>query len=148
MEVEMIPMTASHVPAVAAMERATFSDPWSEASITEELENPLSLWLVAVCQDTVVGYIGSQTVLDASDILNVAVAPAYRRCGIGRQLLLSLEARLRAGGVTSLSLEVRPSNAAALALYAALGYREVGRRPRYYIKPREDALILRKEWNE
>ena len=77
----------------------------------------------------------------------MAVAPEHRRRGLARLLLTELERRLAARGVTSLALEVRPSNEAARALYAALGYRQAGRRPRYYRNPPEDALILRKEWN-
>ncbi len=140
-------MTAAHVPAVARLERVCFSDPWSEASVASELENPLSLWLVALVDGQVAGYVGSQAVLDAADVMNVAVAPEHRRRGLARLLLTELERRLAARGVTSLALEVRPSNEAARALYAALGYRQAGRRPRYYRNPPEDALILRKEWN-
>ena len=84
--------------------------------------------------------------LDAADVMNVAVAPEARRQGVARALLEALEARLRARGVASLSLEVRPSNGPALALYESLGFTEAGRRPGYYRNPREDAWILRKEW--
>ena len=144
---KILPMTAAHVPAVAELECQCFADPWSERSIAGELENPLSLWLVAEENGAVCGYIGSQSVLDAADMMNLAVSPAYRSRGIGRALVAALEERLRAGGVTALSLEVRPSNAAARALYAACGFIRTGRRPHYYKNPREDALILRKEWN-
>ena len=139
-------MTQAHVAAVAALEKLCFADPWSEASVAGELENPLSLWLIALEDGRVVGYAGSQAVLDAADILNVAVAPDCRRRGIARLLLLQLEEEMRRRDVASLTLEVRVSNQAAQALYAGLGYRQVGRRPNYYRKPREDALILRKEW--
>ena len=139
-------MTQVHVAAVAELEKLCFADPWSAASVAGELENPLSLWLVAVEDGQVVGYVGSQAVLDAADILNVAVAPAYRRRGIAQLLLLQLEEEMRQRDVISLTLEVRVSNQPAQALYDALCYRRVGRRPNYYRKPREDALILRKEW--
>ncbi len=139
-------MTAAQVPAVAALERRCFTDPWSARSIAGELENPLSLWLTAMEDGAVAGYIGSQAVLDAADVMNLAVDPARRGRGIGRALLGVLEARLRAAGVTSLTLEVRPSNEAALALYAACGFTQAGHRPNYYRNPREDAWILRKEW--
>ncbi|MGO5115557.1 ribosomal protein S18-alanine N-acetyltransferase [Candidatus Avoscillospira sp. LCP25S3_F1] len=144
---ELIPMTPSHVAQVAALERVCFSDPWSEASVAGELANELSLWLVAVEGETVLGYVGSQTVLDSTDILNVAVSPDHRGRGIGRALLTELEQRLRQQGVTEVLLEVRPSNAPAIALYTSLGFVQVGRRPNYYLNPREDALILKKEWN-
>ena len=144
---ELIPMTQSHVAQVAALEQVCFSDPWSEASVAGELANELSLWLVAVEGETVLGYVGSQTVLDSTDILNVAVSPDHQGCGIGRALLTELEQRLRQQGVTEVLLEVRPSNAPAIALYTSLGFIQVGRRPNYYLNPREDALILKKEWN-
>ena len=144
---ELIPMNPSHVAQVAALERVCFTDPWSEASVAGELANELSLWLVAVEGETVLGYVGSQTVLDSSDILNVAVSPDHQGCGIGRALLTELEQRLRQQGVTEVLLEVRPSNAPAIALYTSLGFIQVGRRPNYYLNPREDALILKKEWN-
>lgn len=143
---ELIPMNPSHVAQVAALERVCFTDPWSEASVAGELDNELSLWLVAVEGETVLGYVGSQTVLDSTDILNVAVSPDHRGCGIGRALLTELEQRLRQQGVTEVLLEVRPSNAPAIALYTSLGFVQVGRRPNYYLNPREDALILKKEW--
>lgn len=144
---ELIPMNPSHVAQVAALERVCFTDPWSEASVAGELANELSLWLVAVEGETVLGYVGSQTVLDSTDILNVAVSPDHRGCDIGRALLTELEQRLRQQGVTEVLLEVRPSNAPAIALYTSLGFVQVGRRPNYYLNPREDALILKKEWN-
>lgn len=140
------PMAEAHVLQVALIERQCFSLPWTEACIAKELTNPLSLWLIAADGDTVVGYIGSQTVLGEADIMNIAVAPGYRRQGIAEELLRELEERLRKDGVYSLTLEVRPSNDAAIELYRKLGYLEVGRRPGYYHRPKEDALILRKEW--
>ena len=145
--IELAEMTAAHVPAVARLEQCCFSDPWSEASVAAELDNPLSLWLVALADGRVVGYVGSQAVLDAADVMNVAVDCAFRRRGIARVLLTALVDRLAARGVSSLALEVRPSNGGALALYRSLGFSEAGRRPGYYRNPREDALILRKEWN-
>ena len=144
---ELIQMNPSHVAQVAALEQVCFSDPWSEASVAGELANELSFWLVAVEGETVLGYVGSQTVLDSTDILNVAVSPDHRGRGIGRALLTELEQRLRQQGVTEVLLEVRPSNAPAIALYTSLGFVQVGRRPNYYLNPREDALILKKEWN-
>lgn len=139
-------MTDSHVAQVAVLETRCFSDPWSIHSIQREVSNPLSLWLVAVDGDAVAGYIGSQTVLGEADIMNVAVSPDYRRHGIGEQLVLALEDRLKAEGVYQLTLEVRVSNAPAINLYHKLGFAQVGRRPNYYSHPKEDAYILRKEW--
>ena len=143
---QMIPMARQHVPQVAALEQVCFSDPWSEKSIAQELENPLSLWLVCVEADRVLGYVGSQTVLGESDMMNVAVCPESRRRGIAERLIISLIEALKTRESHCLSLEVRASNAPAIGLYQKLGFQQVGRRPNYYRNPREDALILRKEW--
>ena len=141
------PMNASHVPQIAQLEKRCFSDPWSEKSIASELENPLSVWLVAVDGGELIGYVGSQTVLGETDMMNLAVAPEARRQGTGRALVLALVDALTEKGSHSLMLEVRVSNTPAQKLYESLGFSQVGRRPKYYVNPREDALILRKEWS-
>ena len=138
-------MNLGDVSAIAELEKLCFSDPWSENSIASEVDNPLPYWLVAEMDGIVVGYVGSQTVLDASDMMNLAVSPNYRREGIGQALVNALVAHLQQNKVIALLLEVRVSNAPAIALYESLGFEQVGRRPKYYHNPREDALILRKE---
>ena len=139
-------MTAEYVPQVAALEKVCFSDPWSENSVASELENPLSCWLVALDGETVAGYVGSQTVLDETDMMNVAVHPGFRRQGVARALILALIGELKQRGSHYLTLEVRASNTPARALYESLGFVLVGTRRNYYYNPKEDALILRKEW--
>ena len=145
MAVTILPMAPAHVPQIAALERENFSAPWDEASLLRELENPLSLWLTALDADTVAGYIGSQSVLGESDMMNLAVRPEYRRQGVGKALVERLILELSEDN-HCLLLEVRASNEAAIALYRGLGFRQVGRRPKYYQNPPEDALILRKDW--
>ncbi|MBE6950327.1 MAG: ribosomal-protein-alanine N-acetyltransferase [Ruminococcaceae bacterium] len=142
--IEIVRMNETHVAAVAELEKQNFSEPWSENSVRGELTNALALWLVALDGETVVGYVGSQTVLGEADMMNIAVADSHRRRGIARLLVQELIARLDA---TMLTLEVRASNAPAIALYESLGFTQVGLRKNYYRKPKEDALILRKEWN-
>ena len=132
---------------LAELEKLCFSDPWSVSAFEYELKNPLSLWLVAAEGGTVAGYIGSQTVMGETDMMNVAVAPAFRRKGIGERLILSLIDQLKDQQSHCLTLEVRISNDTAIALYQKLGFIQVGCRPGYYRNPREDALILRKEWS-
>lgn len=141
----IIKMQPEHVAFVAEMERQCFSDPWSEKSVASELDNPLSLWLVAETEGAVAGYVGSQTVLDSADMMNLAVFPNFRRQGIAERLVNGLMEALGEKGVKSLLLEVRISNEPAKRLYQKLGFEIVGKRPGYYEKPREDALILRKE---
>ena len=139
-------MTYAHVEAIAELEKLCFSDPWSVKSVESELNNPLSLWLVAVEGETLVGYVGSQTVLGEGDMMNLAVAPDYRRMGVGERLVKALVAALSDKGATRLALEVRASNEPAIALYDKLGFSIAGRRPNYYRNPKEDAIIMRKEW--
>lgn len=141
------PMEACHVPQIAQLEKRCFTDPWSEKSIASELENPLALWLVAVDGEKLIGYVGSQTVLGETDMMNLAVAPEARRQGTGRALVLALVDALTEKGSHSLMLEVSVSNTPARTLYESLGFSQVGRRPKYYVNPKEDALILRKEWS-
>ena len=139
-------MNAAHVAQIAALEKICFSDPWSERSIASELDNKLAFWLDATEGETVAGYIGSQTVMEETDMMNVAVHPDFRRQGIAEALVNGLVEYLKAMGSRCLTLEVRASNAPAIALYDKLGFTEIGRRKNYYRNPREDALILRKEW--
>ena len=141
-------MTAQHVSQVAELEKLCFSDPWSEKSVASELNNSLSCWLVAEENGVVTGYVGSQTVIDESDMMNVAVHPDCRRRGIGRALIERLVAELKKTPVKFLMLEVRASNDAAIHLYEHLGFVQVGCRRNYYRNPKEDALILRKEWQD
>ena len=139
-------MNAAHVGQIAELEKICFSDPWSERSIASELENKLAFWLVATEGETVAGYIGSQTVMDETDMMNVAVHPDFRRQGVAEALVNGLVEQLQAMGSHCLTLEVRASNVPAISLYEKLGFTEIGRRKNYYRNPREDALILRKEW--
>jgi len=143
---EYVLMREEHLEQIAELEKQCFSDPWSLNSITSELHNDLSLWIVAEQDGVVAGYVGSQSVLGEADMMNLAVAPGFRRQGIGRELVEVLVERLKERGAHILILEVRASNDAAIALYEALGFVQVGRRPNYYVHPKEDALILRKEW--
>ena len=138
-------MNATHVPQIAQLEKLCFSDPWSETNIASELDNRLSDWFVALEDGQVVGYVGSQTVIDGSDMMNIAVHPDHRRKGIAQTLVEALETCLRNRGSKMLLLEVRDSNAPAITLYEKLGFLQVGLRKNYYRNPKEDARILRKE---
>ena len=140
------PMKKDHVAQVAALERQCFADPWSEGSIASELDNPLSLWLVAEQNGAVCGYVGSQTVLDETDMMNIAVHPDCRRQGIAAALIEELVSRLKERGSHILRLEVRESNTPAIALYNSMGFTQLGIRKNYYRNPKENALILGKEW--
>ena len=140
-------MTEKHVAQVAELEKICFgSAAWSEKSIASELNNALSLWIVAVEDEKVLGYVGSQTVMGETDIMNVAVHPDYRKQGIATVLITELIGALKKRESHCLTLEVRASNEPAKNLYKMLDFEEIGIRKNYYRNPREDALILRKEW--
>ena len=139
-------MTDAHVAQIAELEKLCFSDPWSERSVASELNNPLAFWLVADDNGQVAGYIGSQSVMGETDMMNVAVHPDYRKQGIATALIVGLVEELRKLGSHCLTLEVRASNENAIRVYRKLDFQEVGCRKNYYRNPKEDALILRKEW--
>ena len=139
-------MNESHVEQIADLEKQCFSDPWSANSILSELRNDLSLWIVAIDGERVVGYVGSQSVMGWSDMMNLAVSEEYRRQGIAEKLVNALISALRDRNNTCLTLEVRVSNLPAISLYEKMGFVCVGKRSNYYRNPKEDALILRKEW--
>ena len=143
---EYILMNASHIDAIAELEKVCFNDPWSINSISSELNNRLSLWVVAIEDGRLAGYVGSQSVMGWADMMNSAVAPDFRRRGVASALIEELIMRLKDNKVNCLTLEVRASNEPAIALYQKHGFEQVGRRPNYYRCPKEDALILRKEW--
>lgn len=141
MPIHIVPFDAQHVHAVAQIEQACFAEPWTEEGLREELDNPCARFLVAVAEDgTVAGYIGCHTVLDEGYIANVAVSPAHRRRGIGRQLVQALLERSEA--LAFVALEVRVSNQAAIALYTDCGFQSVGVRKKFYSHPTEDALLM------
>ena len=130
--IRIVPMTADHLDALEQLERTCFSRPWSRKMLAEELDNQCAAFLVAEDAATgqVIGYAGLLVAADEGYITNVAVFPQYRR------------------HLAFLTLEVRPSNAAAIALYTRFGFREAGRRRNYYDLPKEDALILTRTFEE
>ena len=147
MHVRIVPMTADHLDEVAELERVCFTTPWSRNMLAEELDNYLSAFLVALDDnDKVAGYAGLQAVLDEGYITNVAVRPDCRRQGIAGKLLQVFLDFAKGNHLAFLSLEVRASNYDAIALYGSRGFRSVGRRKNYYEHPREDAIIMTKEF--
>ncbi|MEO8029355.1 MAG: ribosomal protein S18-alanine N-acetyltransferase [Gemmatimonadota bacterium] len=137
------PASSADIADLVRIERACFSDPWSAQGFQEVLSARGSLGLIAQDEtDAVAGYLLARSVLDECEILNLAVLPEARRKGIGRRILERALAEIRAGGVTRIYLEVRPSNQPAQSLYADFGFRPLGLRPNYYRSPREDGLVL------
>lgn len=134
-------LTAADAPALARLEDVCFSEPWSEAGLLAELENPLSsLWGIDG-PEGVVAYGGWQNVVGEGYVLNIGVLPSHRRKGHGEAILRAMlsEAEVSAEFLT---LEVRAGNAPAIALYEKLGFTPVGRRKDFYRDPVEDALLM------
>ena len=148
MYVRIVPMNADHLDEVAELERICFSTPWSRNMLAEELDNACSAFLVAEDDaGRVVGYAGLQVILDEGYITNVAVRPECRRNGIAGKLLQVFLDFGQANHLAFLTLEVRASNYDAIALYGSRGFRSVGRRKNYYEHPKEDAIIMTKEFD-
>ena len=127
---------------LVAIERRCFSDPWSETSFREALDSPWSFGLVAHTGNGAAGYLIAREVAGTGEVLNLAVAPDFRRRGVARALLRAGLTFLRRRRVEEVFLEVRESNRSAQALYQSLGFRPVGQRAAYYRNPKEDALVL------
>lgn len=136
----VVPMEERHLDTLAEIEKACFHAPWSADMLREELGK--GIFLVAEQDGAVAGYVGCQTVLDEGYITNVAVSPACRRQGIGRALVGALASHARGQGLSFVTLEVRASNAPALALYEGAGFRRVGVRKNFYTAPAEDAVLM------
>jgi len=136
-------LSYSDLPQVIAVERRAFPTPWSLAMFVLELSKPSGVCLVAVRDGAIVGHLVCSRYDTVWHLMNVAVDPALRRRGIATALLSELLARIDDGsGSAQLTLEVRPTNAGAIALYERFGFRSAGTRPRYYQDNGEDALIM------
>ena len=145
--VHILPMHPDHIPSIAALEKICFSRPWSERMLAEELENQCAAFLTAVDDNgEVLGYAGLLVAADEGYITNVAVFPQHRRKGIAAKLLQVFCDFATAHHLAFLTLEVRPSNEVAIALYESFGFTERGRRRNYYDLPKEDALILTRDF--
>lgn len=129
--------------ALAALERDCFSDPWSLAAFEETLRTPVVRVLLAQDTEATLGYLVYRSIGGEAEILNLAVAPSERRRGLGAALLEAALTALTAVGAVEVFLEVRESNGGAKALYRRRGFKEIGRRRRYYRQPVEDAIVLR-----
>ena len=149
-QVKIVPMAAEHLDWLEQLERMCFSRPWSKKMLAEELDNQCAAFLVAVEPETEqpVGYAGLLVVADEGYITNVAVRPDCRKQGVAGKLLQVFLDFAQANRLAFLTLEVRASNYPAIALYGSRGFRGVGRRKNYYEHPREDAIIMTREFEQ
>jgi ribosomal-protein-alanine N-acetyltransferase len=135
-------MQESDLPSVVAIERLSFSTPWSETSFLDEIYKHHSTAKVSVAGERVVGYICANQIADEGHILNLAVHPDFRRKGIANTLVKNIIEELKENACRFLYLEVRASNNAARKLYEGFGFSVVGARKAYYTEPKEDAVIM------
>ena len=143
MSFRIVPMTAAHLPQVAALEQVCFpADPWSETLFRGALDSPHTVLMVAEEEDGMaLGYAVLSMVSDEGNLDNIAVVPYGRRQGVADALLSAL-IKVGRTSLSVLFLEVRASNLPAIALYEKHGFVPVGRRKNYYESPREDALLM------
>ncbi|MDO4459212.1 MAG: ribosomal protein S18-alanine N-acetyltransferase [Clostridia bacterium] len=140
-------MTEKHIPQVAELEKICFSEPWSENSLREEIENQDAYFIVAAGDDEVLGYAGMHLSFGDGFIDNIAVFPNHRGRKIGEKLTAALIEKAGENG-EFITLEVRESNTPAIRLYEKLGFAEVGRRKNFYTDPRESAIIYTLNFNK
>ena len=138
---QIIRLNETHLPAVAALEATCFKEPWSEHAL-RLLVSGDAVGAACVEGDRVLAYGGMLWAPDEGQITNIAVAPDARRRGCGRAVLNFLIGAARERGCEMISLEVRESNADAVALYEHAGFVVAGRRKRFYRSPAEDALVM------
>ena len=138
----IVKMEKEHIPGLVEIENACFSHPWTYDGFAAEIESTTANFFVALSDGAPVGYIGFHAVLDEGYVDNIAVLPGYRRQGIAKLLMDSAFERCAVLGLSFLSLEVRKSNAAAIALYESYQFKTEGERKNFYSAPREDALIM------
>ena len=140
------PMRMTDLDAVLAIEQRSFTMPWTKGMFISELRNTPDSCLLVARVDTqegpLAGYIGYRVVVDEMHVIILAVAPSWRQRGIARALLCRAMEQARQLACCRATLEVRVSNVDAQRLYYSLGFAPVGSRPKYYLRPTEDALIL------
>lgn len=141
-QIQIAPMSLDTVEAVEVLEQECFSNPWSLDSLAEELSNPMAVFYTAEADGAVAGYVGMHHIIDEGYITNIAVSERFRRRGIATALMKHILAYAEENDLRMVTLEVRRSNSAAIALYEGLDFEETGGRKDYYTNPTEDALIM------
>lgn len=141
-KMQIRPMEAEDISAVAAIEQKTFSMPWSRQAFADALQADYTLFLVAEVSGAIAGYIGVYLAADEAEITNVAVLEDHRGCHLGKLLVSEALREAKRRGAASVFLEVRISNDPAIGLYKKLGFEICGTRKGFYEKPREDAYVM------
>ena len=147
-EIIIKPMDVSCIPELVGIEKACFSKPWTYDGFLAELKNDTAKFYTAVCEDKTVGYMGIYIVCGEGYVANVAVLPEYRRRGIAGGLIRNAINICKENNADFLSLEVRVSNNAAIALYEKYGFKKAGERKNFYSSPTENAYIMTLDFTE
>lgn len=145
MEIRYYELTYDDIAQVSEMEQRFFSTPWSEASIAHYVETGNTIFVVARNGEKTVGYAAVLCILDEGNLVSIGVDDAFRQMGIATELLDIVYEMAHERGVSSINLEVRTSNEAAIALYKKEGFVQNGLRKNFYREPTEDALLFWKE---
>lgn len=145
MEFDIIKMSEAHIPEIAELEKICFSKPWSESTLRYQLTDDCANFFTAISKgkgNKITGYCGCHIAADECYTDNIAVFPDYRKNGLGKAMTLKLIETAKEKKCAFISLEVRPSNTAAVHMYESLGFEPVGKRRSFYSSPTEDALIM------
>jgi ribosomal-protein-alanine N-acetyltransferase len=141
----VVPMTEEHILEVARIEEESFSVPWSKNAFLESIKLEHSIFLTALYDGEIVGYIGMYKVFNDVDITNIAVSKEYRKKGVAKALMTEAFKRVKELGASGVMLEVRKTNLFAINLYEKFGFINIGIRKNFYEKPVEDAIIMWKK---
>ena len=138
---QIVRMTEKWIPSVLLLEQACFSEPWSEAGLTEAVASPLYRYFVACLGDELLGYGGMFLAGDEANVTNIAVVQNLRKKGVGTGIVKALLREAEESGAERVYLEVRVGNEPARHLYEKCGFREVGIRKDFYRGPKEDGAV-------
>ena len=141
--IEFVAMEKAHIPGMIEVEEQCFNSGFAKATFEKELENKIAVYVVAVENGNVLGYIGLWNICGTGEIMDVAVHKDHRRRGIGEGLIQNMLSKCQDMDVFEINLEVRESNTAARNLYKKMGFKENGIRKKYY-ENTEDAILMQK----
>ncbi len=141
--IEFVPMKKEHIEGLVDIEKQCFNSGYAEKTFLKELENKIAVYIVAIENDAVLGYIGLWNICGGADVIDVAVHKDFRRKGIGAGLIKAMLEFCKKEDIFEINLEVRASNIAAQKLYKKMDFSEVGLRKRYY-ENKEDAILMQR----
>ena len=140
--VNIVPLSEEHIDEIAKIERESFGDPWSRQMFVELLDLDYAICFVAIENNEVAGYLIAYDVVFEMEIMNIAVKKSKRNMKIASKLFDAVFEYAKSANIEKFTLEVRPSNMSAIALYKKLGFKIVGVRKNYYVNPNEDAILM------